>query len=722
MAKKSKGTKASKPSQSGPSPKPASPAVETPPTDPQSLSLLWPTIAAVGCVFVVMELALHGLIPGTALKSADIPFGARLALLCYASAALSAFFLGVGALLSLFGHKLRRFLSVRLSGQYWTSRLWLTSLIWTIVVLYGSSWAKFWHTQKFLSTLDFAFIAPHPIQIFHWIGTDVVVVVLGTTLIAAALITELIPRWIRTWSSRARERLTLASGLAMGLFLFGAAVGELYSGFGERQWTHSGILYAKSRDQSSGPLAYLLAGVRKLGTPSLQELSAPDRAQLVQRPIIPMEQYVAGIDRRRVKPWNVILLMVESLGAKQLRAYGGNRDVMPSVEALARESRVFLNTYTQASHTDYATPVPLSGHYPLRSATVSNYPKNPSYPRVLIYDLLKAIGYRTAIFSSSNEYWGSMINYLQTGSLDRLFHAATFKGPTYVKETDTGFAAWVRETHHAGSVDDRFTTDEGIRWIDSVKNEPFFLYMNFQNSHLPYTVPDGFPRRFSAAKIDFTIRFGVIPKDKIAVAKDVYADSLSYVDAQIARLFQHLRSRGLWERTLIVLTGDHGQAFYEHGFAAHAGAIFNEVMKVPLIVQAPGMQPGLDDRLAQHADLSPSILDLLGLPPHPSHQGISLFSAKANPNRSIYMVAQTPQAYQYGIVRNRFKLIYDEWAYQYQLYDLISDPAEENNLTNEKPDLVRDMAQRLQAWRKLQIDYYANQAVHSRQYPPVLVD
>jgi len=184
----------------------------------------------------------------------------------------------------------------------------------------------------------------------------------------------------------------------------------------------------------------------------------------------------------------------------------------------------------------------------------------------------------------------------------------------------------------------------------------------------------------------------------------------------------YLRDKKKWENTLVVLTGDHGQAFYEHGFASHASAIFNEVMKVPLIVRAPGVEPGAESRLAQHVDIAPSILGLLGLPIHPSFQGVDLLHTAADPKRSAYMVAQTPDAHQYGIVRSGFKLIYDERQQEHLLFDLTSDPEERMNLADREPGLVKDLALRLNAWRKLQIDYYADPAIQAREYPPILRD
>jgi hypothetical protein len=86
------------------------------------------------------------------------------------------------------------------------------------------------------------------------------------------------------------------------------------------------------------------------------------------------------------------------------------------------------------------------------------------------------------------------------------------------------------------------------------------------------------------------------------------------------------------------------------------------------------------------------------------------------------MVAQTPDAYQYGIVRSDFKLIYDERQRDYLLFNLVTDPDEKNDIAAAQPALVKELANRLNAWRKLQIDYYSDPALHTREYPPILKD
>ena len=673
--------------------------------------------------FAMLEVTLHLIIPQGALRSQDLPVGARFLLLCYSLTLLAFFLLLTGAVIKIALRTSSKFVPARL-GLRLMVRIVITLLVWFGLVFYGASWGLFWQTGSFIDSQVFIFMAPHPLQVFHWVDLDVALVIVALAGAGAFTITVWIPHWIARQPGRSQEKIVFVWRWALGLSVLGAFLGTLYSSWGERQFMRAGILYSRNQVNRSGPISYVVADIAKhLGT-SGEPLSIDNSNsfQITQRPIISLNQYKILAEQSQHHRWNVLILTIESLRADQIRAYGGSRDVMPAVETLTKDARVFLNTYTQSSHTNYAAITPLSSHYPLRSATAYTYPKNPTYPRVLIYDVLKAAGYHTAIFSSSNENWGGMINYLETSGLDRFIHAANSKRPTYLMQGDAAFAIWARESQHAGSLDDRSTVDEAIQWIDGLDNEPFFIAMNFQNSHLPYPVPPEFPRRFGPAKLDFTIRFAYFPKDKIQVVKDVYADSLVYVDSQIARLFQHLKEKNRWENTLVVVTGDHGQAFYEHGFASHASAIFDEVMKVPLIIRAPGLKAGRDDRLAQHIDIAPSVLGLLALPIHPSFQGIDLFNAARDPKRSVYMVAQTPDAYQYGIVRSGFKLIYDERQREYLLFNVAADPGENNDIAVSQPAMVKDLANRLNAWRKLQIDYYSNPALQTREYPPILRD
>ena len=658
------------------------------------------TLACVWLFLAAVEVALGALMPGTALRDPELPLLTRIG---FVASGLTLLLIAVYAL----GPPL-----------FWLGRLWLVA-IWIALLLYGASWAALWNAGIFLDREALAFWLPHPVQVFHWVYPPFALGVLLTTLLISAVVTIAIPRWFASWSPLQQQNLVRAAAAIAGCCVVAALLRAVLVGSSTRS-DHTTTI---ARTAGTSPLLHLFDDERRRWKASVEPSQAPDggSAKVIRRPIISMGQYLAGVPRTR-NAWNVVMVQIESLRSDQLRAYGGTRDVMPTIDSLASESRVFTRAYIQASHSNYADLVPLASQYPLRAREMHVYPPNPAYPRVLVYDVLKALGYRTAIFSSQNEHWGGMVNFHRRESLDRFFHAETFAGPTYTPWEDSGFAEWVRQTQGAGSVDDRYTVEEAIAWLNGVAGSPFFLHMNLQSSHLPYVVPKGFKRRFGPDELDFTIMWGKFPIDRIQTVKDRYADSLFYADTQLSRLVDALKSRGLWENTIVVVGGDNGEAFYEHGFAAHASWLFDEVVKVPMLIKAPGVQPGSDDRPAMFLDIAPSILDLLGLPAHPGYQGISLFESAPDPSRSIYMIAQTPAAYEYAIVRSGFKLHYPEKEGIYILNDLMRDPGETTNIAASRPELVADLAARLTRWRDEQLAYYDDLSRQSREYPPIIRD
>ena len=275
-------------------------------------------------------------------------------------------------------------------------------LVWVALFLYGSSWALFWNTGVFLDRQAFAFIAPNPVQVFYWVYPPLALTVIVATIVAAIAFTAWILGWAARMRPEAQRSSVRAAAIAAMMCAVVAVLGALIYGSEAEDPNQGKSAYAVTRDDHAGPLAHALADLLRQRQTSLDNpaVATTDTGDVIRRPIISMDQYIARIPQAGVKRWNVLMVQVESLRSDQLRIYGGTRDAMPAVDALARESRVFTNAYVQASHSNYEDLVPLSSQYPLRSAEMYEYPVNPTYPRVLIYDVLKALGYKTAIFSS----------------------------------------------------------------------------------------------------------------------------------------------------------------------------------------------------------------------------------------------------------------------------------------------------------------------------------
>ncbi len=536
-------------------------------------------------------------------------------------------------------------------------------------------------------------------------------------------------------AASARPSLRIAVGIAAALLVaacvVGAAISPAAAVLGKARIVdpESGIdmlpqdFLAEAEGTRTGPLLRLRASLSEHSRLPTTDEGRVALAKCRENPIVPLSDYLRGVDTHAIHRFNVILLEVESLRTDQLVSFGGKRKVMPVVDALAAEGRVYRRHYTLSSHSNYADIPPLSSHYPLRSAWYHIYPKNPPYPRVLVYDILHGLGYRTAIISSQNEGWGGMANYLRTDGLDDFLDSGNYTGDTYIPRGDAGFEKFAKGSKRSGKVDDSVTMDRAMQWIDGLAaGQPFFLYMNLQNSHVPYETPASFDAPFPRPDPKLTILFNNIPRARIAEVKDAYSNSLAYVDSQIGRLVEKLRQAGRWDDTIVVIGGDNGEAFLEHGFSAHANALFDEVVHTPVIIRAPGLEPGVDDRLAATLDIAPSLLHLIGVPPHPGFQGQDLLAPAPATDRNVFLVAQTPLAHQYAIVRGGYKLIEDQRSGGVTLVDLIGDPGETRNLAKIQPQVADDLSRRLDLWVTAQLAYYGDPTLYCCYYPPLVPD
>lgn len=616
-------------------------------------------------------------------------------------------------------------------GQH---RLLSFILAWILVITYLSSWGTFEIVGIFINYDSLRMFYNDPVQMFQH-ATHI-----SPLLVLSLLTLSLILAWWQSiWLVNAVNRVS--NKLQQLLFSLGfivimcAIICILLANYKIRDEIAAQIdhqsndghilfeLYSTAKKESSGPLSTLVSAKFSQTLDEYREHINIDRFKW--QPIISMEDYKKTIDKNHLDKKNVIVILIESLRTDQLPVYQGRTGVMPALEDLAKKSMVFNKAYTQSSHSNYADLGPLSSQYPLRSNGMHFYPKNPDYPRVLLHDIFHSLGYRTSIFSSQNENWGNMLNFLNTGKLDHILHAENYTGKLTQYEGDDDQGSWGRlmlsGDKPSGKIDDHITVDEAIKWIGTDRNQPFFMYMNLQTSHFPYDIPADFPRRFVKNPQHMPVYIGsTLMFKSVQTIKDLYADSLFYIDAQLARLFDHLRNASLLENTVIVVSADTGTAFNEHGSIGNAGQLFNEIVKVPLIIYSPTDAPGFSDKLIQHIDVPPSVLHLLGLPPHPAFQGINTYSDEHASEESAFLVCQTPLTTEVAIVNNDWKLMLNFKKGQQFLFNLTKDPGEQQNIISENPDKGQALLKQLKAWIGIQLTYYETPSLHKNYYPPAM--
>lgn len=237
--------------------------------------------------------------------------------------------------------------------------------------------------------------------------------------------------------------------------------------------------------------------------------------------------------------------------------------------------------------------------------------------------------------------------------------------------------------------EDRCVFDQLIRWIDEKPGQPFFAFCWTDQSHDPYPLGSG------TTPIDF---FGDKPPRAFPADLSRYLNVVHETDAQMGRMFAALRERGLADDTLVVVTGDHGEAFADpHGQRGHAWSVYEEEVHVPLMLWNPRLFPdgGRSQTIGGHVDLNPTLVDLLELEPEKEWQGHSLFDP-ARPNRAFFMAIAGGDVF--GVRDGEWKYIYDVTSGHESLYQLGNDPEEQHDVVGSEPERAKRMRQRVAAW------------------------
>jgi arylsulfatase A-like enzyme len=409
----------------------------------------------------------------------------------------------------------------------------------------------------------------------------------------------------------------------------------------------------------------------------------------------PPEEIISNISQQQEKILdfsldkpNFIIIMLESIPAEHLKIYGYERDLTPNIDYLAKRGIVFNNAYSTASHSDYAQTSFLSSRY----AFTNNYRNffDKDYPREFIWDILKDYDYNQAYISSQNDHWANMINYYNTTNLDLYSYSLTDEN-------------WDYGSGNARKDYDEKTINKSIDWISKNEN-PFFLYINLQATHHPYSYPEN-NSLFKPDNVSSSTTYFNIDESDYNASINAYDNSIVYVDKQIGVLLEYLRDdRKILGKTVVVITSDHGQIFERrHGNIRHGFGVYNEEVRIPLIFYIPHKPPRTINEKVRHLDVIPTMLDIANFPQSKEFQGKPMIE-----NQDIFLTAQN-QNFKLGLVKDDIKYMIDGFNYIPEVYNLTQDPYEQNNLIKNKKDELYyyiKYGNVLYSWVNCQLNYY----------------
>ena len=349
----------------------------------------------------------------------------------------------------------------------------------------------------------------------------------------------------------------------------------------------------------------------------------------------------------------IVLISIDTLRADHLPVYGYTKVATPAIDALAKEAVVFTRAYAHSPQTLPSHTSMLTGLLPFEHGVRDNVGFTLRNNTRMLQHYLRDRGYATAAMVSS------FVLRPETG-ISAGFDAYDAEMPPASPEVSVG------QVQRDGAA----TIAAAEKWLDRRPSDaPFFMFLHLYEPHTPYAPPQRYARY------------------------EPYDGEIAYADELIGRFKESLRARGLYDDATIVLLSDHGEGLGEHGEQEHGLFLYEESVRVPLIVKLPrSRQAGRRiDAPVQHIDLLPTLLALTGGAPPDLLQGRSLvpllhggtLSEVGVYAEALYARYHFGWSELYSLTDSRFKYIR---APKEELYDLTRDPREQQNLAGERTE------------------------------------
>lgn len=419
-----------------------------------------------------------------------------------------------------------------------------------------------------------------------------------------------------------------------------------------------------------------------------------------------IETHEEHVDASRLpmtyKDYNVVFVSFDALQASHVGALGYHRNITPTIDVVAKQSFSFSNVTSVASWTVPASMTWFTGVYPSEHRMTNKFAvytrdtKKPANLRelapdlVTLADLFRKAGYATGGFTGN---------------------AGVSGGFGY----EQGFDVYVHEKAKFGGFD--YSIPRALDWLRANRDRKFFLFLHGYDCHGQNVPAGGYDYRFVDKDYDHkylgsdleqeVLREEGLDRGQLTMRdadvrfwRAVYDEKINRADERFKQFLAEFEKLGVADRTLFVLTSDHGTEFYEHRRFDHGFTLYQEQLHVPLFIRLPGQtsHKTIAHRVSS-IDVMPTILDLLDIPPPGQLRGASLVPALRGAAVHRDLFSETDyRAYTYKrsvVTPDGWKLIYTLESKTRELYDLTADPHETKNLAAAEPRRADDLERRL---------------------------
>lgn len=448
-----------------------------------------------------------------------------------------------------------------------------------------------------------------------------------------------------------------------------------------------------------------------------------------------------------MEPTNhIIFIAIDALRARNLGCYGYDREVSPHIDGLANNGVLFEDVYACTNYTDPSFTTIFSGKYPLSHGILNHGPRvtDVEVKRFeereirLLPEILKANGYTTLAIDWLWRWHKRGYDYYSGAKAQLSLHGfikqQLRKFPRLRKIIRQSVVNKVGERLFGGvskSYEDaKSVTSQAIKLIKENRDRKSFLFLHYWDTHAPYLPPREYLDDYAKTKKMMEKLFGHFTSGKFreefeSFEREVqeseqrivasYDGEISFVDHEIGRLLDFLESDGMSQDTLIVLTSDHGESLIEHGIYLDHHGLYDATLHVPLVLVHPEFSKGRRvEGFVQHFDLTPTILDILGIRTDTGLDGVSILPLIDGTQLHSAVYAEEAQLERKRTIRT------EKWKYIYalsekdavcrrcgrmhgamkELYDLTSDPEETENVIEREPQVAAELRNKMENWMK----------------------
>ena len=420
-------------------------------------------------------------------------------------------------------------------------------------------------------------------------------------------------------------------------------------------------------------VTYLISsGYGKLNVPPVGTQSGEARAALSNRP-------------------NVILIIVDTLRADRLSCYGYETRTSPNIDRLAADGYLFQNALAQASWTKSSIATVVTSLYPSSHGAIGKPDQLPDQV-VTLAEVMKEAGYYTAGLVDN-------VNIAPVFNFDQGFDEYHYLAPDhffYAPESATQLMVYnqlrlIRERFLSKKTWVQFyyqdaveVTDQAIAWFEGNTDKKFFLLLHYMDPHDPF-----FPHPYTGEGYA-RVSMPSPPPDMAGKLSTVYDGEITYFDKELGRLLDWLEQNGLYDNTVVLLTADHGEEFFEHEGWWHGTTLYEEQIHIPLILKPEG---GLDSALvitslARSLDIPPTLLTLAGVDVPAVMQGQTLIDSTGAAAAVIPFV-YSEEDFEGNVLKSvrdlKYKLVEansnnPRGLSETEIFDMETDPLEKQNL------------------------------------------